>query len=57
MNEWVSDIRLYMLNIGALAISMSDIEMILKISLLVLSIGYTVNKWFLLKNKKENEKD
>lgn len=57
MNEWVSDIRLYMLNIGALAISMTDIEMILKISLLVVSIGYTVNKWFLLKEKKENEEN
>ena len=51
----ISDLKIYLLNIGALAISMSQIDMILKLTLLVTSIGYTAHKWWLL-NKNKNKK-
>ena len=51
----VSDLKVYLLNIGTFAISMSQIDMVLKLTLLATSIGYTAHKWWLLtknKNKK-----
>ena len=39
---------MYLLNIGTIAVSMSQIDMILKITLLVLSVGYTAHKWYIL---------
>lgn len=48
------DIRLLLLNTTAMGVSMAQVEMILKISLLLVSIGYTVQRWWLLyKSKKE----
>ena len=57
INNWMGDIKMYLLNIGTLAISMSHIDMILKITLLVLSVGYTARRWYLLnkESKKKNE--
>jgi len=46
------DIRLYVFNGLTLSISMTNIEMGLKIILLLASIGYTVAKWYELKKKK-----
>ena len=53
----MGDIKMYLLNIGTFAISMSHIDMILKITLLVLSVGYTAQRWYLLnkESKKKNE--
>ena len=49
----VQDLKIYLLNSFALVISFSNIEMVLKILLLVVSIGYTSMKWYkLYKNKK-----
>jgi len=48
------DIRLLLLNTTAMGVSMAQVEMILKISLLLVSIGYTAQRWWLLyKSKKE----
>tara|TARA_R100001591_G_C4269336_1_gene161995 strand:+ start:236 stop:412 length:177 start_codon:yes stop_codon:yes gene_type:complete len=56
MNAWMSDVKLYLLNVSTLAISFSQIDMALKILLLIVSIGYTVNKWlYLREEKKKNE--
>jgi len=57
LNNWMGDIKMYLLNVSALAISMSQIDMILKITLLVLSVGYTAQRWWLLnkESKKKNE--
>ena len=57
INNWMGDIKMYLLNIGTLAISMSHIDLILKITLLVLSVGYTAQRWYLLnkESKKKNE--
>jgi hypothetical protein len=55
----MADIKMYLLNIGTLAISMSQIDMILKITLLCLSVGYTAQRWYLLdkERRKNNEND
>jgi len=46
------DLKLYVLNAGAFSISMIDwLEPVLKITLLAVTIGYTVHKWWKLKNK------
>jgi len=47
-----SDIKLLSLNGIALAISMSHVEVGLKVLLLLVSIGYTISKWVKLKEKK-----
>jgi len=56
MSNWMGDIKMYLLNIGTFAISMSHIDMILKITLLVLSVGYTAQRWYLL-DKERREKN
>lgn len=48
----LNDLKLMFINITTLGISMSDVEMSLKILLLVVSIGYTLHKWLGIKNKK-----
>lgn len=44
------------INLTTLAISFTDVEMILKIVLLILSIVYTTNKMIKDKNGKKNNK-
>jgi len=46
------DVKLLLINGLALAISMTDIEVWLKLILLLVTIGYTVSKWVKLKEKK-----
>ena len=46
------DVKLLLINGLALAISMTDIEVWLKIILLLVTIGYTISKWVKLKEKK-----
>ncbi len=53
----MSDIKLYFLNVGTLAISFTTIDMTLKILLLMVSIGYTINKWWLLQKKHDQDKE
>ena len=50
----LTDIRLAVINATAFVISFSDIEVILKICLLTVSIGYTITKW---KEIYKNEKN
>jgi len=46
------DIKLYVLNAGAFGITMMEwLEPVLKITLLAVTIGYTIHKWWKLKNK------
>jgi hypothetical protein len=49
MNE--QDVRLVLLNTTAMTISMAHIEVMLKITLLLVSIGYTAHRWHLLRKK------
>jgi hypothetical protein len=52
----VTDTRIYLLNGASLALSMTNIETYLKITLLLVTIGYTLHKWIHLKQNK-NGKD
>lgn len=47
----MEDLKLYLLNASAMIISFTEVDMILKLILLVVSIGYTVNKWYELRKK------
>lgn len=49
----MGDIKLYALNGGTLAVSMTEIELWLKIFLLVVTIGYTLSKWHEIYKKKK----
>lgn len=44
----VADAKLYAVNAGTLAMSMTDMETTLKIILLIASIGYTAHRWYIL---------
>tara|TARA_R110000803_G_scaffold145933_3_gene211733 strand:- start:21858 stop:22025 length:168 start_codon:yes stop_codon:yes gene_type:complete len=52
----ISDIKLFLLNTGTLAVSFSQIDTLLKIILLSVSIGYTIQRWYML-DKERREKD
>jgi hypothetical protein len=52
----MSDIKLYALNITSLALSFSHIDMALKILLLIISVGYTAQKWYLLDKDRRDRK-
>jgi hypothetical protein len=47
----IGDIKLYTLNLSTMAISMTQIDDILKMILLLITIGYTLHKWIHLKKK------
>jgi hypothetical protein len=51
----VSDLKLYALNFLSFLVSMTAIEPFLKIVLLIVSIGYTINKWIQIKSHKDGE--
>jgi len=49
----INSFKVYALNLSAMTISTVDgIELTLKLMLLVVSIGYTLQKWHQLRNKK-----
>lgn len=48
----IDDIKLFTMNGFSLAISFSDVDEALKLLLLVLSIGYTAQKWYMLYKSK-----
>jgi hypothetical protein len=52
----ISDLKIYLLNLSTFAISLSQVDMILKIMLLGISIGYTTHKWWLLNKNKDKYK-
>ena len=53
----LSDLKLYLLNIISFAISFSDVDMVLKFILLVVSIGYTIERWIKLRKDEPKGKD
>ncbi len=42
----LTDLKIYTLNLSAFAISFTQVENTLKIMLLIVSIGYTIQKWY-----------
>jgi len=49
-----TDLKIYLVNGATMAISMTAVEPALKIMLLVVSIGYTINRWIALYTDKKN---
>jgi hypothetical protein len=49
-----TDIKVMLLNAGTFAISFSQIEEVLKLALLLISIGYTAQRWYLMHKNKDN---
>ena len=47
----VTDIKIYALTVGALATSMTDIDVALKILATIVAIGYTLHKWYIMYGK------
>lgn len=47
----VTDIKVYALTVGALATSMTDIDVVLKIIATLVAIGYTLHKWYIMHGK------
>ena len=51
MNE--TDIKVLLLNATTFTVSMAHIETTLKLLLLIISIGYTAQRWYFLRKKNE----
>ena len=51
----IQDIKLYAFNTTALTISMTDLDIALKILLLLISIGYTLQKWYVFNQRRKND--
>ena len=50
----IQDYKILIINAGRFGISMTNIDVTLKLFLLLVTIGYTVQKWYLL-NKNKNK--
>lgn len=48
----LTDLKIYGLNLSAFAISFTQVENTLKILLLVVTIGYTIQKWYEVRKKR-----
>ena len=49
----IQDYKTLFINMGTLGISLTDIDIIRKIALLLITIGYTLQKWYLMNKKKQ----
>jgi hypothetical protein len=52
----LQDLRLYILNALTFAISTTNIEFALRIVLVLVSIGYTAQRWWELSKEKKDDK-
>mgnify|MGYP003671147394 CR=1 FL=1 len=51
----ITDYKTLLINLGTFLFSMTNIDIVLKVILLVVTIGYTLHKWYLL-NKNNGKK-
>jgi|TARA_B100000780_G_scaffold271925_1_gene233386 hypothetical protein len=49
--ETLTDLKIYALNIGAVATSMTNLDVALKIIATIIAIGYTLHKWYIMYGK------
>ena len=49
----IQDYKTLFINMGTLGISLTDLDIILKIALLLITIGYTLQKWYLMNKTKK----
>ena len=52
----ISDYKTIIINLSSFGISMTNIDVALKILLVSVTIGYTVQKWYLLNENKNKVK-
>lgn len=52
----IHDLKLYTINTFTMAITFTNIEATLKILLLIASIGYTLQRWYIMNENKNNDK-
>jgi uncharacterized protein (UPF0254 family) len=52
----IMDYKTLAINISSFGISLTNIDMVLKIILLSVTIGYTVQKWYLMNKNKKSKK-
>jgi hypothetical protein len=45
------DLKVYALSIGTFGVSMSNLDVVLKITLMAVTIGYTIQKWYIMNKK------
>jgi hypothetical protein len=51
----LENLKIYAFNFVALALSFTNMDTVLKIILLLVTIGFTVDKWLLLRKRKRNK--
>ena len=49
------NLRLYAINASVLSVSLADLDVILKIVLVSVTIGYTIHRWYLLNKNSKDE--
>jgi hypothetical protein len=52
-----TDLKIYLLNAVALVANFSEIDMLLKIVLTGVAIGYTANKWYIMRTNYRQYKE
>jgi len=50
-----TDLKIYLLNAVAFVANFSQVDMLLKIVLTAVAIGYTLNKWYLMRKNYKNK--
>ena len=50
------DLKLYTINTLTMAVTFTNIEATLKILLLLASIGYTLQRWYIMNEQKKSKK-
>jgi hypothetical protein len=51
----ITDYKTLLINLGTFLFSMTNVDVVLKVILLLVTIGYTAHKWYLL-NKNNGRK-
>ncbi len=52
----LQDLKIYFFNASALSISMTNVDVLLKLVLLIVTIGYTLHKWYIMNENRKNGK-
>lgn len=50
-----NELKLWIINMAVITVTFTQIENALKLILLIVSIGYSLNKWISLRKKKKDE--
>ena len=50
----LKDLKVYLFNASAFSISLTNIDVILKLVLLIVTIGYTIHKWQIMNKNNRN---